>query len=542
MGLLLASASLGTMAQDSLYIKYTDRFQENKALFATKGIDSVEVLRNATTAYLRRYSTSYTKGYQDYRLSLTNTDGSSKGMLVLGNPGRILWKPRTSDNSYNNDYLNPGSKWCFAHSRESEHFVAFWDSKFGDDPNASSVPSWARVDIDDLLKKAEQFYNTNVNVLQMATVGQGKSRLDHYKMAIYMLYPDNADDWLATGAGNDYVVGTLWVKPRTCHPVGSTIAHEVGHTFQYQVYCDQMLNGGSRNKDCNFQYTIPGAQGNGFWEQCAQWQSFQDYPQEAITTYDFNVWIANHHRHFEHEWQRYASYWEQYYWTEKYGKTALSRVWKGSRYPNDANQTYMKVFLNNNYDTLRAQLFEYAQKTATFDFDAVRRYVTPSTTDNYTVSWYSAGDGWKQIAYSNCVQPTGFNVIKCSDTTEGHTVNFHIKGLPAGSALAKYDPGKQVDGDGKTVATVKNYNSTDVAGHEGWAYGFVAYLSTGERVYGKMNLLEQTGVEATASFTVPANTLRLYVVVQGSPTEYRQCPWDEKESTDDQLPYLYKID
>lgn len=29
-------------------------------------------------------------------------------------------------------------------------------------------------------------------------------------------------------------------EPSTCHPVGSTIAHEIGHSFQYQVYADKV--------------------------------------------------------------------------------------------------------------------------------------------------------------------------------------------------------------------------------------------------------------------------------------------------------------
>ena len=44
-----------------------------------------------------------------------------------------------------------------------------------------------------------------------------------------------------------------------------------------------------------------------------------------------------------------------------------------------------------------------------------------------------------------------------------------------------------------------------------------------------------------ATFKVPEGATRLWAVVQGSPTEYRQCPWDDKESLDDQLPYQLKI-
>ena len=103
-----------------------------------------------------------------------------------------------------------------------------------------TVDAGLRVDIDDLLEKAEQFYKTNIEALKFAQLGEDKSYLDKYKMEIYLLYQT---EWLATGSGYDNKIGALWVNPSTCQPVGSTIAHEIGHSFQYQVYCDKILHG-----------------------------------------------------------------------------------------------------------------------------------------------------------------------------------------------------------------------------------------------------------------------------------------------------------
>lgn len=536
--LLLLPASLQAVAGDSLWVKSDNRFQENRFLFDAADYDSLEFRARGTMPVIRRYTSKADNGYMDYRLSgLTGTKG---GSLVIGDPGLILWKPYTSDNEYNNDYTNPDSKWCFKHSKESDHFVVFWDKRFGDDPNASTVPAALRVDIDDLLKKAEQFYKTNIEKLHMVVVGQGKSQLDHYKMLIYLLYQT---EWLATGSGSDNVIGTLWVNPSTCQSVGSTIGHEIGHSFQYQTYCDNILNGKANDNHSGFRYGYPKSNGGcGFWEQCAQWQSYQDYPEEAVVNYNVSVWLQNHHRHFEHEWQRYASYWLQYYWTEKNGMTALGRIWNESYYPEDASQAYMRLFCNNDYEELRKEYFEYAQKAATFDFDAVREYADQySRYYSYTCKLYDAADGWKEIGYEECPQPTGFNVIPLKNATAGTQLTVSFKGLPVGSALPAGDNGTQVDGDGKNVGTATAFNTTDVAGHEGWAYGFVAIKWDGTRVYGDLNLATANEV-STASFTVPDNCRKVFVVVQGSPDEYRQCPWDEKESTDDQLPYQIKID
>ena len=58
--------------------------------------------------------------------------------------------------------LRSDARWSWWRMKQSEHFFVFWEPGFGDDPNAESVPEALRVDIDDLLQKAEQFYKTNL--------------------------------------------------------------------------------------------------------------------------------------------------------------------------------------------------------------------------------------------------------------------------------------------------------------------------------------------------------------------------------------------
>ena len=93
------------------------------------------------------------------------------------------------------DMFQSSSKWSWHRYKQSEHFFVFWEAAFGNNPNSNSIPSNLRVDIDDLLVKAEQFYYTNIVSTQFCTVGQGKSYLDIYKMEIYLLYQT---EWLAT--------------------------------------------------------------------------------------------------------------------------------------------------------------------------------------------------------------------------------------------------------------------------------------------------------------------------------------------------------
>ena len=431
------------------------------------------------------------------------------------------------------DMFQSSSKWSWHRYKQSEHFFVFWEAAFGSNPNSNSVPSNLRVDIDDLLAKAEQFYNTNIVSTQFCTVGQGKSYLDKYKMEIYLLYQT---EWLATGSGYDNVIGALWVNPTTCQPVGSTIGHEIGHSFQYQVYCDQIFTGQTGEWDfkTGFRYGYEGSSGgNGFWEQTAQWQSFQDYPSEFFEAW-FYDWPNHNHRHFEHEYMRYSSYWFHEYLANKYGRSVIGNIWRNSKYPEDALSTYMRLYHNNNYNSLREELFDYAFKMATYDIDSLRSY-SAGKEDFYNVKFIQNGD-YLQIPYSKCPGATGFNVIPLNlPTGSTRQVKAAFVGLNPGDKLAPGDSGIWVkeEGNGGTVST---YNSVN-KGNVGWRYGFVSLNYDGSRTYSSVYNSPKT----TAKFTVPNNAYKLFMVVQGSPNSYIKSAWDDNETTDAQFPYKVKF-
>jgi len=440
------------------------------------------------------------------------------------------------------DMFKSDSKWSWFRHKQSDHFFVFWEPGFGDDPNAETVDAALRVDIDDLLEKAEQFYKTNVEKLKMVTTGQGKSQLDKYKMEIYLLYQT---EWLATGSGYDNVIGALWVNPSTCQPVGSTIGHEIGHSFQYQVYCDKLLNGEAEDITASgfswksgskyaFRYGFGpnGTDGCAYWEQCAQWQSFQDYPEESITQEaNVNVWKQNHHRHFNHEWQRYASYWWQYYLTQKHGIEAYGKIWQESQYPEDPLMTAARLYCDNDMEKFYDEYYDYAARCVTYDFDAVHQYVNDNAL-NYGVTMLKNSDGAFQPAYSECPGTTGFNVIPLDLPAAGATVSASLKAIAPGSALISTDAGQMVDGDGKAVGTTTTYNQQSNTS-SCYRLGFVSVDGSNNAKYGAM----ATGKDATAEYTVPSDARKLYLVVVATPTTYSRQYWNDTESDDEQWPY-----
>ena len=434
----------------------------------------------------------------------------------------------------NMNMLRNDAKWSFYRYKQSAHFFVFWDAYFGDDPNSSSLAEGDRVDVDDLLQKAEQFYETNITKLGMVVTGQGKSQLDKYKMEIYLLDP-TPEWWVATGSGYDNVIGALWVTPSTCKPVGSVIAHEIGHSFQYQVSCDKLLTGEgnetSYGMDCGFRYGFGanGAGGCAYWEQCAQWQSFQDYPEVTFSD-SFYAWQQNFHRHFNHEWMRYASVYFQFYMTQKHGIKAYGRIWNESKFPEDPLQTYMRLFCGGDLQKFYDDYAEYAQKVLTYDFGDIQKYADDNA-KNFKTQMYEV-DGKFRPAYSNCPGTTGFNAIQLNVPEAGTIVKASLAALPIGSALAAEDPGEVKNGDNQVVGNTHKYNSQSNK-DASFRFGFVAIKGGKAIEYGAMT----KGAEGEATLTVPAGTDKLYLVVVATPDTYNRHAWNDDESDDEQWPY-----
>lgn len=424
------------------------------------------------------------------------------------------------------NWLRSDSKWSLVRSRQSDHFIVFWEEGFGEDPNAAHLPEALRVDVEDLLAKAESFFTINVEKLKFVQLNSNRSNLDRYKMQIYLHYQT---EWLATGAGYDDVIGALWVNPSTCKPVGSTIAHEIGHCFQYQVYADLLAAGETANDfSRGFRYGFGGNGGNAFWEQTAQWQSFQSYPEEAFTSHNFTVYTENAHRHVCHEFQRYASYFILYDWQDRHGIDYIGRLWREAIRPEDPVEVYMRMNALT-VEQMNDEMYEAATRFVTWDLDELR-----SRGDAYIgkQSWkfYPHAEGGYQVAYSHCPGTTGYNAVPLNVSEAGTTIVTSFEGLTTGSPLASGDPGAALVGE-QTVK-VSSYNPSDDS-NAGWRYGYVALLTGGERIYGEM----QHDRQGTASFIVPERCERIWFVVSGAPSAYQSHAWDENERNDEQWPY-----
>ena len=441
---------------------------------------------------------------------------------------------RTSTDSNGTVYTQNDGLTLYKHELSSDHFDVYYGTGYGTTPPDKLASSNALyVNVKDLLEKAEGFYDLYINKLKFADLSIN-SKLNKYKMIICLLHDTG---WTATGSGYDNQIGALWVTPSTCHPVGQTIAHEIGHSFQYQVYCDLGGYTGFRQSVGN---------GSTFWEQTAQWQSVQAYPNLMISQ-SIDLWQHNHNYAFTHEWQRYQSYWLHYYWADKHGIDAIGRVWRGGTVSGeDPCQVYMRVFGVSVHDFYK-EIYDYASKMATYDIDEIRQYGA-SSIGRYTYNYVDTDDGKLQVAYSSCPQSTGFNVIPLQVPEAGTEVKTVFTALPAGRTdLLGNDPKQYHNGDRFTSANVSKYNSfTGANTLRGFRHGYVALLKNGTRVYHSTDTVygvattsadRYKAMNDTTTFVVPEGTDRLFFIVAPAPTEYIVHKWDENITNDDQWPY-----
>lgn len=460
---------------------------------------------------------------------------SSRGMMAQ----KSLYIPNEWKNNsslYKETDSNNQATWSKSRSKQTDNVIVYWDKGYGN-TNPSNASSTYRVDIDDLLAKCEEFYALEVN-----TLGFHDSNHDKYKMMVLLNY---TTDWVCSGAGYDYQISALWLGPSACQPVGSSVAHEVGHAFHYMAYGGDSNYGATSGIETGFHNNWTGSNGQAIWEQTAQWQSFQSYPSQMFTdAYAWDYFSRASNYAFSHEWIRYQSFWLHYYLCQKYNDiTTISKIWKQRETtPKDFCQVLMDN-KNLSVDDFYKMYFDYALHMATLDIDELTSNGGDQKIGSYRYDCVALANNKYQVAYSSAPQSTGFNVIPLSVPSAGTTITTKFTALATGSALANGDSKTYFDGDGKlSTASKTNYNSCDNS-IRGFRVGYVALKNDGTREYLFNNDRIGTASSASSDVTcvVPANTKQLYLVVVPSLSSYVRHDWDEDYTDDDQWPYTIEF-
>jgi hypothetical protein len=104
--MLLLACSASMQAQDTLWVRYDDRFKPNKS-FLLKDVDSI-LFKSSLMQFAKNNGTTSSQQYS----SVAPIDGSD---MSFTNPGRYLLKPNTySGTNYTNDAATSGYNFATA--------------------------------------------------------------------------------------------------------------------------------------------------------------------------------------------------------------------------------------------------------------------------------------------------------------------------------------------------------------------------------------------------------------------------------------------
>jgi len=473
---------LGNLAQaqrpDTLWYRYDNRFTPNKSIDIS--LYDTLVFRTSNMMMLKPNGESEKK-YQGYL-------SSTPGMFMFSNPGRIAYQP----NSMGGDFTKSSNRWSFARCQESEHFICFWEEG-------------CTANITYLLNAAEKTWD--VYTKQLGFVKEGESSTDTYKIIIRAY---NTSDWVASGSGEDLKVGTFNISPSAVTARGGhTVAHEIGHTFQYLTNVDC---GANNTHGFNYGLGENGAGGNGFWEDCANWMGYKVYPSRQFTDGEyFEGYLTRCHMNLMHESARYYNCFYQDYLCDRFGQDFIGRLWREAINPEDPVDA-TKRLENLSHDDFSALMYDCFAHMCTWDIESVRNAAAhrKGAHANYLSSETIDGEEWFQVDSAHCPQNYGYNITRLKVPTAGTTIKVNFKGL------------------------------TDEAGYRnlfkayaGWRWGLVSYNSDGTTTYGDM----QTAAEGSAEFPVQEGCQDLWLVVMGAPTKWWHHLWDDDASNDEQWPY-----
>lgn len=426
--------------------------------------------------------------------------------------------------------------WSESRSKETDNVIVYWDKYYGSTaPNKLATSNSYYVDIDDLLEKAENFYELECS--KLGFVNASTSNVSKYKIMILL---NHTTGWICYGGGYDFNVPALWLSPSTCKPVGSAVAHEVGHSFHYMCYSEDSNHGTNSSIQTGFH----GAVGNGatIWETTANWQALQSYPTEIFSMSGTSeIYAKSYNYAWTHEWQRYQAYMFLYYLCQKYdGIKTVANVWNHRETSvKDFNQVLMDL-KELSVSELYKLHFDFAMHAVTWDLDSCADY-RDNYIGNFIYNSVPLGSSKYQVAYSSVPQGTGFNVIPLSVPKAGTTVTTKLTALVPGCKLATGDPAQYLNGNSVYAsAGVTKYNTVSSPSARGFRVGYVILKKDNTREYVDDNTIHCAGmgeVTEDISCTVPEDASQMWIVVAPALSNYIQHKWDESFANDDQWPY-----
>lgn len=223
------------------------------------------------------------------------------------------------------DPSDEASRYSWRRSIRSDNFMLLWDHGFGDDPRTAPALAGRDMTCDPqhVLDKCEEFYAYYRDTLKFLDEG---SNADRYLMMCMLNYV--LDDTAYGGSVGD-AIGALWVTPaRVRDEKLNCIAHELGHAFQFQLSIDS----GS------------GFGGGSAYEMTSQWMLWQVNPDWIKDEeYHWHDFMRQTHLAFADPANMYHSPYVLEYWSSRYGKPVIGRLWRAAHHSPDMVEVYKRM-------------------------------------------------------------------------------------------------------------------------------------------------------------------------------------------------------
>lgn len=277
-----------------------------------------------------------------------------------------------------NDFTNDSSQWSYQRMATSDNVVVFWEKGFGHDL-ATAPPLDGQdmtVDLPNLLAKLEHFYVYYRDSLHFTLPG---SKSERWRMMVMLNY---SLEGTAYGGDYDLEIGALWIAPnRVKDEKLNCIAHELGHSFQLQIICDD-YGFGEGPYFTEAEREGPGeGQGahleGGFYEMAAQWMLWQVNPLWVTDeNYHWQAFREQFHRRLLSLENIYRSPYVLEYWSQLHGPGIIADLLRDGQRGEDAVAAYMRTF-GLDEAQMAAELYDCYARLLTFDFDRVREVCRP---------------------------------------------------------------------------------------------------------------------------------------------------------------------
>ncbi|MEE2907372.1 MAG: DUF6055 domain-containing protein [Planctomycetota bacterium] len=375
-------------------------------------------------------------------------------------------------------------------SAESDNFIVLWGELAGMDP--TQAPPDIDFDPASILQQLESTYTTYIDEIGFLDDEVGNLAL--YKIIVVMNNTWSNAPWTGWAFGGQYdnTIGAMWIHPNATHDPSFTLAHELAHSFQCQIYIDHPGHGFINYEPHGF-----------FWECHAQYMAENHYPT-LLEAVDYIRFFNTAHYHWSSTRHHYGNTLFLRQIEETNGIEAINRLGRETIAGKEHPLTAFKRIMGVSQPELNDLFGDYALRNVFFDYgfgEEMRHTVENEFDHNLITRRFTAllpmenqENCWKVPDYI-APQDYGYNTVQLQINEGASTVDLTFYGHP-----------------------------NEAAGGAGFRFGFVA-MNSGAPRYSELHDAAE-GEEVAVSFDIQLDDEELYFVVLGAPDTHHDYFWE----------------